>query len=344
MTRYLSPSPGSGPDRRRSMPLWLWAPLFFGTLSMACWLVSSCSSDGPVRRSDHAPADIPSYTPPAGASNVGSDVCAGCHAEQAKAYADTFHGKKIDPRTPAARQECETCHGPGSVHAENGGGKGTIMAFGSDSAVPPGEQAAKCLECHEKTRPMWQHGKHAARDVSCVDCHSVHHGHKNHQLKAEFQPDVCAGCHQPVSADLARNSHHPLREGKMVCTDCHNPHGSVGDKNLKGENPNDLCYKCHTEKRGPFLREHPPVTENCLNCHQPHGSQHRNLLVQALPYLCERCHAASTHQAVVDVRRIINGQGAGSLGPSQRAYLRSCENCHPMIHGSNHPSGEFFNR
>jgi predicted CXXCH cytochrome family protein len=45
------------------------------------------------------------------------------------------------------------------------------------------------------------------------------------------------------------------------------------------------------EKRGPFLWEHAPVRESCLNCHSPHGSNHEKLLTTALPMLCQECHS-----------------------------------------------------
>ncbi|HLC27746.1 MAG TPA: hypothetical protein VJM80_13375, partial [bacterium] len=61
-----------------------------------------------------------------GATYVGSDICQGCHQEQAAKFAKTRMGKVFASaaRTPAEKQGCETCHGPGSKHVEAGGGKG----------------------------------------------------------------------------------------------------------------------------------------------------------------------------------------------------------------------------
>ncbi len=333
-------NPFSGP--RAPLPLWKWATVYAAAMALSCWCISSCTSDGVVRRSDDAAASEPAeWVPPAGATLVGADTCAGCHEEQTKALGETFHGKTADPRTPMSKDGCETCHGPGSVHAEAGGGKGTILAFGGDKQLA-GARNATCLQCHEKTRPLWKFAKHAARDVSCTDCHSVHKGsHRNAQLKSDFEPEVCAQCHKNVNADLDRQAHHPIREGKVKCSDCHNPHGSPTDKNLNAETPNQLCYKCHTEKRGPFLWGHPPVEESCLNCHQPHGSIHEKLLVMRLPYLCQRCHSASRHPATVYDRATYTGGPALS---ARGGVDNGCLNCHAMIHGSNHPSGDYFHR
>ncbi len=51
-----------------------------------------------------------------GATYVGQDTCLGCHDTLAEKYTDTAHSREADPRSPAARQGCESCHGPGSLH------------------------------------------------------------------------------------------------------------------------------------------------------------------------------------------------------------------------------------
>ncbi len=342
MTRFIPENRGDSAKGRRTMPLWLWAPTFLLSLALTCWLMSSCTDGSPVRRSDDAAAAQPAeWVPPAGATLVGADTCAGCHEDKAESFAETFHGKTADPRSPASKNGCETCHGPGSVHVDAGGGAGTILSFG-DNKQQAAARNATCLQCHEKTWSNWKYAKHAARDVSCTDCHSIHKGStRNPQLKSDNESDVCAACHKNVDADLARQSHHPIREGKVHCSDCHNPHGAPTDKNLNAETPNQLCYKCHTEKRGPFLWGHPPVEENCLNCHTPHGSIHTKLLAMRPPYLCQRCHSASRHPATTYDRS--KYQAAPQF--SARAGVgNACLNCHPMIHGSNHPSGDYFLR
>ena len=64
-----------------------------------------------------------------GATYVGDDACKGCHEDRYKAFAATVHGKKAVPGNPANKEGCESCHGPGSVHVDKGGGKGGIIAF-----------------------------------------------------------------------------------------------------------------------------------------------------------------------------------------------------------------------
>jgi predicted CXXCH cytochrome family protein len=73
------------------------------------------------------------------------------------------------------------------------------------------------------------------------------------------------------------SSHHPIKEGKMLCSDCHDSHGQTTG-NLLEPTVNLVCYKCHMEKQGPFVYEHPPVTESCSICHEPHGTVANSLL------------------------------------------------------------------
>jgi len=90
----------------------------------------------------------------------------------------------------------------------------------------------------------------------------------------------------------------------------------------------ETCYTCHMEKRGPFVRSHQPVTEDCTICHNPHGTVNDNLLKQRAPFLCQQCHEPSTHQGTVPT---VEGNSAFAVG-------RGCVNCHTQIHGSNNPS------
>ena len=87
-----------------------------------------------------------------------------------------------------------------------------------------------------------------------------------------------------------------------------------------------VCYRCHAEKQGPFVYEHPPVTEDCTYCHEPHGTVANNLLRQPATFLCLRCH--SGHRA--------HHGGANIDGDidNQRGFYTDCTVCHKQIHGS----------
>ena len=108
---------------------------------------------------------------------------------------------------------------------------------------------------------------------------------------------------------------------------------------------NDKCYECHAEKRGPFLWEHPPVRESCLNCHDAHGSSHEPMLVVKKPLLCQRCHSNGNHPSVLYALSPAGqptGKPTAQLAP--QLQYRACTNCHVTNHGSNSPSGKFWHR
>ena len=266
------------------------------------------------------------------ATYVGAQVCLGCHVAQAAAFNQTLMGRVFrNPRNAQERANCETCHGPGSLHVKAGGGRGVggIISFRlDDTSRTIEENNAICLTCHERgDRTYWKGSPHEARDVACANCHQVmQRVSPKFQLAKGTELETCFQCHKDIRTAALRSAHMPLREGKMTCSDCHNPHGSATEKLLKEVSINDVCYKCHAEKRGPFLYEHPPVRENCLNCHNPHGTNNESMLNVARPRLCQQCHTLGSH--------------AQPGNPWSRfSIANSCQNCHSQIHGSNNPSG-----
>ena len=284
-----------------------------------------------------APQVTVQATPPAG--YAGSDTCALCHEGHATNLGRTAHGQIQNPRSPAAARGCESCHGPGQAHVDDDA-KGNIKRFG---ALKPAEVNETCLSCHNRgAHAAWEGSTHEARNLSCTTCHSVHSpASAKSQLAKATETATCATCHRlQVTKTERAVAHMPVREGKMSCSSCHNPHGSISNvKNLKtGSSVAELCTSCHTEMRGPMLFEHAPVRENCATCHDPHGSSNDRMLVVRMPMLCQRCHIASKHPATLYDKDQI------TTNKSNRMFGRSCVNCHSNVHGSNHPSGQFFMR
>jgi len=285
------------------------------------------------------------------AAFLGAEVCQQCHFDRWESYQNSPHGLADDPRTPAARNECETCHGAGGEHVDGGGGRGVGGVRPFNDTMTPAEVNAVCLDCHSRgIVALWPGSMHESRDLACTNCHSIHSGHTK-LLVQPSQPQVCTECHRQIRAELMRPSHHPIREEKLVCTNCHNPHGTVTEKLISATSINNKCYECHAEKRGPFVFEHPPVRESCLNCHTPHGSVHEPLLRVKRPLLCQRCHNTLGHPSVPWT--LSEDEQAAGLSvyeirrqglPATMLFQRSCTNCHVNIHGSNHPSGKFWHR
>lgn len=271
---------------------------------------------------------------------AGAAKCLECHEDQVNALRATPHGRATNPRTPAAAQGCETCHGPAKAHIEDPGDKTRIRYF-TPGGMAPREVSEICTTCHDRgTHTLFTGSQHDQRNVGCNTCHSVHSAKGEKQIKAATQPELCGGCHRNVVNRLYRFNHMPVREGKIVCSSCHNPHGSANVKLLKaGTTVDEACTSCHAEKRGPYLWEHAPVANACVTCHDPHGSNNERLLVAKVPFLCQRCHVTSRHPPTVyDGFALKNSTSANRLiGPG-------CVICHAQIHGSNSPSGKFFHR
>lgn len=262
-------------------------------------------------------------------------VCTKCHDESDNpalmAIGKTRHGTTADNRTPT----CVTCHGESDRHVNKPADvrerpKPDRM-FGKTSGTPIAERNATCLGCHQGGKRIhWDNSPHASRDLACASCHSVHATHDKVRTRIT-QAEVCFTCHKEQRAQINRPSRHPIPEGKVVCSDCHNPHGTAGVTQLVRDNVNDTCYTCHMEKRGPFLRSHQPVTEECTICHNPHGTINPNLLKVRAPFLCQQCHEPSSHRG---------NPAAFTGGTSTSANLiaRGCLNCHTQIHGTNNPA------
>lgn len=293
---------------------------------------------------------------PMDARSKSDAVCTRCHDEsETKAVLSIYqtdHGVKADSRTPS----CQSCHGASEAHVKNTAGTATRPApevlFGArsdkDSSFkrsPADAQNTACLTCHDKsvTRTHWAGSAHQTNGLACVSCHEIHTAHDKVRGK-RTQPQVCFACHKEQRTDSHKISHHPIGEGKVVCSNCHNPHGSAGPKLLKKNTVNETCFTCHAEKRGPFLWEHQPVTEDCTNCHTPHGSNITPLLKSRTPFLCSECHDGPHHSKDPAAGSAAGTQGGLTAVPSENYTGRACMNCHAMVHGSNHPAGALLHR
>ena len=325
-------------NSRRNSGFWL---LICAFALFTAVTVATSNSPQATAPKPAAPPPSTSTTAPATAQPgyAGSDTCLTCHSDMETTLTGTKHAQALDPRTPAAQQSCESCHGPGQAHVDDDA-KGHILKF---AQAPAAEASGACLTCHSGgAHAAWQGSKHEARNLTCTTCHSVHHPKSPaKQLVKTTETQLCATCHRTQVAKTERAvAHMPVREGKMACSSCHNPHGSISNvKALRtGSSVAESCSTCHTEMRGPVLWEHTPVRENCATCHDPHGSSNDRMLVVRQPMLCQRCHIAQKHPATMYDKDEI------TVKKSNRMFGRSCVNCHSNVHGSNHPSGQFFMR
>ena len=308
--------------------------LIFLAVVVVGLIVFLCLPSSAAKKSAYGIASFAKYVEIPGATPVGAETCTTCHSDIAATFRHAFHAQQ--------GLDCESCHGPGSLHVQGGGDISKIISFRHRSA---NDANGVCLSCHAQDAKLrnWIAGPHASNRVRCTDCHETHTyakpGGKTEasfnvmtpgrvtavenlvpEAKVIMQPqwqanDACLRCHETQRGQMSLPYHHPLREGKMSCGDCHDPHGGPTGNNLRMANTNQLCLGCHAQYRGPYAYQHPPVTENCMLCHNAHGSPNTNLLSVSEPALCLQCHAG-------------HHNGAG-LPLSDR-----CTNCHGSIHGT----------
>jgi predicted CXXCH cytochrome family protein len=251
---------------------------------------------------------------------------------------------------------CESCHGPGKAHAEEGD-PAKIISFKKKSSK---ETSETCLTCHagKEEHNNFRRGEHWRNDIGCTDCHSAHLttaiarnlpgsnvliGPVNQQkpgiatinMLKIGEPQLCVSCHGEVKPAFSMPFHHKVLEGVMKCSDCHNPHGGFELKQTRLATGADAaCIKCHADKQGPFTYEHAPLkTEGCTACHTPHGSAHPRLLrFSKVNQLCLTCHSVAHDVGAVE-----------PAGPqhNQNAQYADCTACHVKVHGS-HTSPVFF--
>jgi len=274
------------------------------------------------------------------ATYVGSDTCQTCHEDIFKAFQkNPHHLVETDKKYNRATQACESCHGPGSKHAES--------MNAADIRNPAKLRAAEtdrvCLTCHlnQPTHVGRINNSHARNQVSCVSCHSIHqNGPEGLVARKPAEIDQqCGKCHADILASFQRPYKHriagaTLQQGAMSCVDCHNPHGSALPRNMQLVNANEPgCFKCHGDKRGPFTFEHPPVRlDGCTACHEPHGSANPRMLTRPqVAFVCLECHAN------LPVPAVANGT-LGTVPPSfhdlRQPRFQNCTLCHQKVHGS----------
>jgi hypothetical protein len=109
-------------------------------------------------------------------------MCLTCHVDK-----DAFH-KNVHARAwPKEKSidfehSCETCHGPGSLHAAAGGDKNNpdFWRIRNPSKDKANIVNAACMECHTGGKRMhWLGSVHEAKNVSCLACHSMHNDQAN---------------------------------------------------------------------------------------------------------------------------------------------------------------------
>ncbi len=214
-----------------------------------------------------------------GAKYIGMDQCAICHEDVVKHYRiESHYGTSLQEGEKIVGEACESCHGPGSLHADNSGDKTKIIRYSPE----------RCFTCHTDVRAQFQlqyHHPIEKEHVRCLDCHNIHNSQDaafHDTTDLERNNEKCFKCHKEFKGPFVFE-HDPMREG---CQTCHEPHGSVFNKLLIAD-INALCLRCHWQPSTNTANAnigglaHGPAGEDafigagekCIDHHRaPHGS------------------------------------------------------------------------
>ena len=168
----------------------------------------------------------------------GTERCVRCHnAERITDIANTPHGKLDNTHTPYAQHGCESCHGPGSLHASRArGGRGfpKLIGFGEEDPVEP--QTEACMGCHGEDMGSldamrWRGSMHAVDGMTCGGCHELHiQGNPLQDL--DYERELCAECHKRQIRNHRRFEDVGIEFDEVTCYECHDVHQLFPEQEL----------------------------------------------------------------------------------------------------------------
>jgi len=177
--------------------------------------------------------DPASYQRTPSYSEEGAVGCLRCHSgPEMRTVQSGPHFNVQKPAAPAARNYCEACHGPGSIHVSRAhGGKGfpplTKFGRGPDRA-PREEQLAACLDCHGAEGAVRKTigfigSPHDRNNINCSACHTIH-AESDPVNNRDQQAALCYRCHRKQQTDHPRFTSASMDIDRLPCSACHDVH------------------------------------------------------------------------------------------------------------------------
>jgi hypothetical protein len=313
------------PTNRVAMMALAAAALFLGVL-----VAAGCGGGGPLKSQNTTTASAAAFTqllPTAqkSATRVGDAQCAKCHATDHTTWLATQHAKAL--------VDCETCHGPGSVH----------IAAPTAANILSGNNAvntAVCGQCHSTEVSDWSNSKHAqivadpvqAGSNNCFRCHSA-------EFRALNVDRQIAQGQTPAQVDAAivalpaatLQSYITSTHSTATCVNCHDPHQNTTNLTSAGEQ-----FYLRRATSSTDLSSDPPnataaqyttVNHICGSCHNNRGGDPSDA------GLTKNTSRPATHEGPEYNMLLGEGGAEDAAGPPTRTSTHAtapdqCVQCH----------------
>jgi hypothetical protein len=179
--------------------------------------------------------------------------------------------------------QCEACHGPGSLHANNPRGVKPIVDRDSDmcgnchyrGAPEAVDAKGGFIKHHEQYEELFQ-SKHLS--LKCIDCHDPHAG-VIQLRKAEGQTTrtLCENCHHKEAKYQASE----IMKEMVACIDCHMPRVTKSAVGNAATHTGDIrthlmaidpTQASQFTEDGKFTLSQLALDFSCKNCHNEDGN------------------------------------------------------------------------
>ncbi len=222
-----------------------------------------------------------------GPGEVGTTTCLACHDGRSASDRQEYR------MSPHQSISCESCHGPGLAHVQQGGRTGLFID--NPNRYPFDKRHTACTECHaDMTAPdggtaqgFLATNHFASGAATCTDCHDVHKmggmtisSSSPSRFSNENYGLLCGKCHEGQVDEFFLSGH--ATQNVATCSSCHDMH----KKGMFRAEPKDnrLCLQCHQSfnlgfetdddvdfHTGPMHPVDPTGTgaSRCTGCHLP---------------------------------------------------------------------------
>jgi predicted CXXCH cytochrome family protein len=219
-----------------------------------------------------------------GRYQTGNTMCIACHTTGFEKRYDA-QAKAFDSRWSEVNVSCQSCHGPGSRHAE----WARLQAAGQ--APPPIERLGLVADLKTPTSQV----------EVCAACHSRRseltampvpgQPHLDHYLPSLLREGLYHADGQQLDEVFVVGSYRQSKMYRMgvTCSNCHDPHSAK--LKLPG---NALCLQCHDAKANPAF---PSAAGNF------DSPQHHHHAAGTPGAECTACHMPAKNYMVVQPRR-----------------------------------------